>query len=281
VTTAGLPALNMTPHISRTRISSGQHTWLRRSQGRRAAAHLRLRRSPILHSPTRPARRHHAVERIPSSASPGVELAAKQATTAYLLHIIRSMKGSGKAACIRPTCVLFREMPTATIARQALSARAIQGTSPACKTSFTALAYGLHCLWLDKENAGPAKGVFMIDASKGFHSRGPKNRLPRQTPPASVELSPRQADGPALRRMVPLAEIANPKTTFNLNLPRYIDAPSQRTSRTSMAICAAAFRERDSNALSAFWKVLPAVRAVLSVCAAHRLRAPESYRRDC
>jgi len=33
---------------------------------------------------------------------------------------------------------------------------------------------------LDKENAAGRKGVFMIDASKGFRKDGPKNRLREQ-----------------------------------------------------------------------------------------------------
>jgi type I restriction enzyme M protein len=35
-------------------------------------------------------------------------------------------------------------------------------------------------LVLDKENASARKGIFMIDASKGFIKDGPKNRLREQ-----------------------------------------------------------------------------------------------------
>jgi len=61
---------------------------------------------------------------------------------------------------------------------------------------------------LDKENAAGRKGVFMIDASKGFKKDGPKNRLREQDIHRIVDVFTRQVDVPRYSRMVPLAEIA-------------------------------------------------------------------------
>src|ERR1043166_5344656 len=77
---------------------------------------------------------------------------------------------------------------------------------------------------LDKENAAGRKGVFLIDASKGFKKDGPKNRLREQDIHRIVDVFTKQVDVPRYARLVPLDEIADPKNDFNLNLPRYIDS---------------------------------------------------------
>ena len=64
---------------------------------------------------------------------------------------------------------------------------------------------------LDKENAAGRKGVFMIDASKGFRKDGPKNRLREQDIHRIVDIFTKQADVPRYARLVPLDEIADPR----------------------------------------------------------------------
>ena len=64
----------------------------------------------------------------------------------------------------------------------------------------------------------------MIDASKGFIKDGNKNRLRAQDIHKIVDTFTRQVEIPRYSRMVPLAEISDPKNDFNLNLPRYIDS---------------------------------------------------------
>ena len=77
-----------------------------------------------------------------------------------------------------------------------LPANLFYGTSiPAC------------ILVLDKENATARKGVFMIDASKGFIKDGNKNRLREQDIHKIVDTFVKQADTPRYARMVPLDEI--------------------------------------------------------------------------
>ena len=87
---------------------------------------------------------------------------------------------------------------------------------------------------LDKENAQARKGIFMIDASKGFIKAGNKNRLREQDIHRIVDTFDKQGDvSPGYARMVPFDEIADAKNDFNLNLPRYIDAASLKTATTS------------------------------------------------
>ena len=57
---------------------------------------------------------------------------------------------------------------------------------------------------LDKENAAARKGIFMIDASKGFIKDGNKNRLREQDIHRIVDTFTRQVEIPRYARMVPL-----------------------------------------------------------------------------
>ena len=132
---------------------------------------------------------------------------------------------------------------------------------------------------LDKENAAARKGVFMIDASKGFIKDGNKNRLREQDIHRIVDTFTRQADTPRYARMVPLDEIADPKNDFNLNLPRYIDSDaSRRTCRTSTATCAAASRSATSTRSPTTGRCCPACAPRCSSPPAVRLCAAASCR---
>ncbi len=75
---------------------------------------------------------------------------------------------------------------------------------------------------LKKEYANVQKGIFMIDASKGFIKDGNKNRLRAQDIHKIVDSFNRGVEIPRYSRMVSLAEISDPKNGFNLNLPCYI-----------------------------------------------------------
>ena len=116
---------------------------------------------------------------------------------------------------------------------------------------------------LDKENAAGRKGVFMIDASKGFIKDGNKNRLREQDIHRIVDTFTKQTDVPRYARMVPLDEIADPKNDFNLNLPRYIDSTEPEDLQDIDGHLRGGIPERDLDALGAYWQVLPGVRAVL------------------
>ena len=150
---------------------------------------------------------------------------AKQGDYAFLLHIIRSMKANGKAACILPHGVLFRGNAEATIREQLVRSGILKGIIGLPANLFYGTGIPACILVLDKENASARKGVFMIDASKGFIKDGNKNRLREQDIHRIVDTFNRQDErDPRYARMVPLDEIAELKNGFNLNLPRYIDS---------------------------------------------------------
>jgi type I restriction enzyme M protein len=188
---------------------------------------------------------------------------AKQGDYAYLLPIIRSMKGSGKAACILPHGVFFRGNAEATIRQLLVRSGYLKGIIGLPANLFYGTGIPACIVVLDKENAAARVGVFMIDASKGFIKDGNKNRLREQDIHRIVDTFTRQAEVPCYARMVPVDEIADPKNDFNLNLPRYIDSTKQEDLQDIDGHMRGGIPERDLDALGEYWKVLPNVRRVL------------------
>ncbi len=103
----------------------------------------------------------------------------------------------------------------------------------------------------------------MIDASKGFIKDGNKNRLRAQDIHKIVGTFTRQVEIPRYSRMVPLAEISDPKNDYNLNLPRYIDSTSPEDLQDIDGHLRGGIPDRDIDALDPYWQVFPAVRPLL------------------
>ncbi len=103
----------------------------------------------------------------------------------------------------------------------------------------------------------------MIDASKGFMKDGPKNRLRSQDIHKIVDVFNKQTEIERYSRMVPLAEIAEPKNDYNLNIPRYIDSSEPEDIQDLHAHLHGGIPERDIDALSRYWDAFPQLRATL------------------
>ena len=185
----------------------------------------------------------------------------RQGDYAYLLHIIRSMRGAAKGACILPHGVLFRGNAEATIREQLVRSGYLKGIIGLPPNLFYGTGIPACIVVLDKENAAGRKGVFMIDASSGFRKDGPKNRLREQDIHRIVDTFTRQVDDPRYARMVPIDEIADQKNEFNLNLPRYIDNTEPEDLQDIDGHMRGGIPERDLDALEAYWQVLPSVRS--------------------
>ena len=188
---------------------------------------------------------------------------AKQGDYAYLLHIIRSMKATGKAACILPHGVLFRGNAEAVIRQKLVRSGILKGIIGLPANLFYGTGIPACILVLDKENATARKGVFMIDASKGYLKDGNKNRLREQDIHRIVDTFTRQIDTPRYARRVPFAEIADAKNDFNLNLPRYIDSSEPEDLQDIDAHLNGGIPERDIDAFAADWQQMPGLRAAL------------------
>jgi len=188
---------------------------------------------------------------------------AKQGDYAFLLHIVRSLRSTGKGCCILPHGVLFRGNAEAAIRQQLVRSGILKGIIGLPANLFYGTGIPACILVLDKENAQARKGVFMIDASKGFIKDGNKNRLREQDIHRIVDTFAKQADVPRYARMVPFDEIADAKNDFNLNLPRYIDSTTPEDLQDIDGHLRGGIPGRDLDALGAYWQVLPGVRVAL------------------
>lgn len=188
---------------------------------------------------------------------------AKQGDYAYLLHIIRSLKSQGKGACILPHGVLFRGNAEAVIREKLVRSGYLKGIIGLPTNLFYGTGIPACIVVLDKENAPVRKGVFMLDASKGFLKDGNKNRLRERDVHRIVDTFTQQADVRGYARMVSFEEIADPKNAFNLNLPRYIESTEEEDLQDIGGHLRGGIPERDLDLLGDYWKVLPTVRAAL------------------
>jgi type I restriction enzyme M protein len=188
---------------------------------------------------------------------------AKQGDYAFLLHIVRSLKSTGKGACILPHGVLFRGNAEGAIRKELVRSGVMKAIIGLPANLFYGTGIPACILVLDKENAAARTGVFMIDASKGFIKDGNKNRLRAQDIHRIVDVFTRQVEVPRYARLVPFSEIADPKNDFNLNLPRYIDSSTPEDLQDIDGHLRGGIPTRDLDALGDFWQVLPTVRAAL------------------
>ncbi len=188
---------------------------------------------------------------------------SKQGDYAYLLHILRSLKSTGKGACILPHGVLFRGNAEGAIRRNLVQRGVVKGIIGLPANLFYGTGIPACIIVLDKEQAQARKGIFMIDASKGFIKDGNKNRLREQDLHRIVDTFTRQVEIPGYARMVPVAEISDARNDYNLNLPRYIDSTEAEDLQDISAHLCGGIPNRDLDDLARYWQVLPAVRSAL------------------
>jgi type I restriction enzyme M protein len=185
----------------------------------------------------------------------------KQGDYAYLLHIVRSLKSTGKGACILPHGVLFRGNAEADIRRALVRKGYVKGIIGLPANLFYGTGIPACIIVVDKQDALARKGIFMIDASAGFMKDGPKNRLRAQDIHQIVDVFNRRFELPKYSRMVPVEEIE--RNEFNLNLPRYIDSQEAEDTQDMEGHLRGGIPERDVDALCRYWKVCPNLRQVL------------------
>ena len=186
---------------------------------------------------------------------------AKQGDYAYLLHIVRSMKSTGKGACVLPHGVLFRGNSEGEIRRNLIRKGYIKGIIGLPANLFFGTGIPACIVVLDKEEARSRKGIFMIDASGGYIKDGPKNRLRAQDIHKIVDVFTKQMEVSKYSRMVSFEEIE--RNEFNLNLPRYIDSQEPEDIQDIEAHLCGGIPERDIEALGRYWDVLPNLKQAL------------------
>jgi type I restriction enzyme M protein len=186
---------------------------------------------------------------------------AKQGDYAYLLHIVRSLKSTGKGACILPHGVLFRGNAEADIRRALVRKGYIKGIIGLPPNLFYGTGIPACIIVVDKQDAQTRKGIFMIDSSAGFMKDGPKNRLRAQDIHLIVDVFNRRFEVPKYSRMVPVEEIE--RNEFNLNLPLYIDSQLAEDLQDIEGHLRGGIPEPDIDDLCRYWKICPNLRQVL------------------
>ncbi len=149
----------------------------------------------------------------------------KNGDFAFLLHIIKSLKNTGKGAVILPHGVLFRGNAEGVIRKNLLLKGYIKGVIGLAPNLFYGTSIPACVIVLDKENARARKGVFLIDASKDFKKDGNKNRLRDQDVQKMIDTFNAYKEIPYYSKMVSLEEIST--NDYNLNIPRYIAAKQE------------------------------------------------------
>ncbi len=150
---------------------------------------------------------------------------AKNGDYAFLLHFIKSLKPKGKGAIILPHGVLFRGNAEAVIRRNLILKGYIKGIIGLPPNLFYGTGIPAVIMVIDKENAAVRKGIFIIDASRGFRKDGNKNRLRERDIHKIVDTFINFKEIPGYSRMVSFEEIE--KNGYNLNITRYIESTEE------------------------------------------------------
>lgn len=186
---------------------------------------------------------------------------SKNGDYAFLLHIVRSMKSTGKGAVVLPHGVLFRGNAEAEIRKNLIKRGYIKGIIGLPANLFYGTGIPACIIVLDKEGADERKSIFMIDASKGFVKDGNKNRLREQDLHKIVDVFSKQLELPKFSRLVPLSEIEEKE--YNLNLPRYIDSQEDEDLQDIGAHLQGGIPNADIEALEKYWAVYPTLKKTL------------------
>ncbi|ENA1802872.1 type I restriction-modification system subunit M [Flavobacterium psychrophilum] len=185
----------------------------------------------------------------------------KNGDYAFLLHIVASLKSTGKGAIILPHGVLFRGNAEAEIRKNIIERKYIKGIVGLPANLFYGTGIPACLIVIDKENTESRKGIFMIDASKGFIKDGNKNRLREQDIHKIVDIFNFQKETDKFARFVPFEEIE--KNEYNLNIPRYIDTQETEDIQDLFAHLNGGIPNRDIAELQPFWSVYPNLQKAL------------------
>lgn len=183
---------------------------------------------------------------------------SKNGDYAFLLHILKSLKTTGKATVILPHGVLFRGNSEGVIRKNLIRKGVIKGIIGLPANLFYGTGIPACIIVIDKEDADNRKGIFMIDASKGFEKDGNKNRLRQQDIHKIVDVFNKKIELPKYSRIVSIAEIEEKE--FNLNIPRYIDSTEIEDIQNIEAHLCGGIPNADIEALQNYFEVYPSLK---------------------
>lgn len=187
----------------------------------------------------------------------------KNGDFAWLLHILKSLKSTGKAAVILPHGVLFRGNAEATIRRAIIDRGYIKGIIGLPANLFYGTGIPACIIIIDKSDADERKGIFMIDASHDYVKDGSKNRLrERDIYKIVTTFNQRITSDPKYARFVPMDEIKI-KNDYNLNIPRYIDSSTPEDLQDIEAHLHGGIPAVDVESMGKYWTLFPKLKEKL------------------
>ncbi len=187
----------------------------------------------------------------------------KNGDFAWLLHILKSLKSTGKAAVILPHGVLFRGNAEATIRKSIIDKGYIKGIIGLPANLFYGTGIPACIIVIDKSDADERAGIFMIDASRDYVKDGNKNRLREQDIYKIVTTFNEQiTTDPKYARFVPNDEI-KVKNDYNLNIPRYIDSSTPEDLQDIEAHLHGGIPAVDVDSMEKYWTLFPKLKEKL------------------
>lgn len=179
----------------------------------------------------------------------------KNGDYAWLMHILKSLKRTGKAAVILPHGVLFRGNAEGEIRKALIKTGYIKGIIGLPANLFYGTGIPACIIIIDKEDADEHTGIFMIDASHDFVKDGNKNRLrERDIYKIVTTFNEQITDNPHYARFVPMSEITG-KNDYNLNISRYIDSGISEDLQSIEAHLKGGIPAYDVDSMERYWSV--------------------------
>ncbi|TXF89323.1 type I restriction-modification system subunit M [Neolewinella aurantiaca] len=187
----------------------------------------------------------------------------KNGDYAWVLHIIKCLKATGRAAVILPHGVLFRGNAEAGIRRAILERGLLAGVIGLPANLFYGTGIPACILLLDRKGATDRSEVFMLDASNSYIKDGNKNRLRERDIHRIVDVFTNRRTEAGYSRSVPVSEIADEQNDYNLNLPRYLDTRQRADDQDIDGHLRGGIPVADIDTLSPYWAVFPNLRTEL------------------
>ena len=179
----------------------------------------------------------------------------KNGDYAWLMHILKSLKRTGKAAVILPHGVLFRGNAEGEIRKALIKTGFIKGIIGLPANLFYGTGIPACIIIIDKEDADERTGIFMIDASRDFVKDGNKNRLrERDIYKIVTTFNEQITTDPHYARFVPMSEITG-KNDYNLNISRYIDSGITEDLQSIEAHLKGGIPAYDVDSLDRYWAI--------------------------
>ena len=182
----------------------------------------------------------------------------KNGDYAWFLHVLKALDSKGKAGIILPHGVLFRGNAEETIRKEVLGKRYIKGIVSLPANLFYGTGIPACIIIIDKEDADNRKGIFMIDASRGFKKDGNKNRLREQDIEKIVQTFINGVEEKGYSCFVRNKTIDD--NGGNLNVPRYIQKIDDTLPQSIASHIMGGVPSTDIDSLKSLWDVSPELR---------------------